>query len=72
MRCYNQRRKNIVIVSLSFFQDILDYIWIVYFFTFQNNIKNTEKESESRYSGLTKDQTASLIQELVSSCWTIS
>ncbi|KAJ8718377.1 hypothetical protein PYW08_002614 [Mythimna loreyi] len=30
----------------------------------KNNIKNTEKESENRYSGLTKDQTASLIQEL--------
>ncbi|XP_047029333.1 centrosomal protein of 120 kDa-like [Helicoverpa zea] len=30
----------------------------------KNNIKNTEKECESRYSGLTKDQTASLIQEL--------
>ncbi|CAH1637411.1 unnamed protein product [Spodoptera littoralis] len=30
----------------------------------KNNIKNTEKESQSRYSGLTKDQTASLIQEL--------
>lgn len=30
----------------------------------KNNIKNNEKEAESRYSGLTKDQTASLIQEL--------
>ncbi|CAB3244056.1 unnamed protein product [Arctia plantaginis] len=30
----------------------------------KNNIKNTEKEAENRYSGLTKDQTASLIQEL--------
>ncbi|XP_073960070.1 centrosomal protein of 120 kDa-like isoform X2 [Choristoneura fumiferana] len=32
--------------------------------TLKNNIKNTEKEAESKYSGLTKDQTASLIQEL--------
>ncbi|KAJ0175229.1 hypothetical protein K1T71_009370 [Dendrolimus kikuchii] len=30
----------------------------------KNNIKNVEKEAESKYSGLTKDQTASLIQEL--------
>ncbi|KAG6453017.1 uncharacterized protein LOC115445376 [Manduca sexta] len=30
----------------------------------KNNIKNSEKEAESKYSGLTKDQTASLIQEL--------
>ncbi|XP_059047867.1 centrosomal protein of 120 kDa-like isoform X2 [Achroia grisella] len=28
------------------------------------NLKNCEKDAESRYSGLTKDQTASLIQEL--------
>ncbi|CAH2982236.1 unnamed protein product [Chilo suppressalis] len=30
----------------------------------KNNFKNIEKEAESKYSGLTKDQTASLIQEL--------
>ncbi|XP_026741217.1 centrosomal protein of 120 kDa-like [Trichoplusia ni] len=30
----------------------------------KNNAKNTEKEAENKYSGLTKDQTASLIQEL--------
>ncbi|XP_053612049.1 uncharacterized protein LOC128676125 [Plodia interpunctella] len=28
------------------------------------SVKNSEKDAESRYSGLTKDQTASLIQEL--------
>ncbi|XP_075979432.1 centrosomal protein of 120 kDa-like [Anticarsia gemmatalis] len=32
--------------------------------TLKNNIKNSEKEAEGKYSGLTKDQTASLIQEL--------
>ncbi|XP_061719670.1 centrosomal protein of 120 kDa-like [Cydia pomonella] len=32
--------------------------------TMKINAKNIEKESESKYSGLTKDQTASLIQEL--------
>ncbi|XP_049871375.1 centrosomal protein of 120 kDa isoform X2 [Pectinophora gossypiella] len=30
----------------------------------KNNLKNNEKENENKYSGLTKDQTASLIQEL--------
>ncbi|KPJ15798.1 Centrosomal protein of 120 kDa [Papilio machaon] len=30
----------------------------------KNNMRNMEKDSESRHSGLTKDQTASLIQEL--------
>ncbi|XP_063829776.1 centrosomal protein of 120 kDa-like [Ostrinia nubilalis] len=30
----------------------------------RTNFKNVEKDAESRYSGLTKDQTASLIQEL--------
>ncbi|XP_072938365.1 uncharacterized protein [Epargyreus clarus] len=30
----------------------------------KTNLKNCEKDAESRYSGLTKDQTASLIQEL--------
>ncbi|XP_045776047.1 centrosomal protein of 120 kDa-like isoform X2 [Maniola jurtina] len=30
----------------------------------QSNLKNSEKDAESKYSGLTKDQTASLIQEL--------
>ncbi|XP_060804395.1 uncharacterized protein LOC106129089 [Amyelois transitella] len=30
----------------------------------KTNLKNNEKDAESRYSGLTKDQTASLIQEL--------
>ena len=28
-------------------------------------MKNIEKDAENKYSGLTKDQTASLIQELV-------
>ncbi|XP_068622564.1 centrosomal protein of 120 kDa-like [Battus philenor] len=32
--------------------------------TLKNNMKNMEKEAESKHSGLTKDQTASLIQEL--------
>ncbi|XP_026325931.1 centrosomal protein of 120 kDa isoform X2 [Hyposmocoma kahamanoa] len=30
----------------------------------QNNLRNNEKEAETKYSGLTKGQTASLIQEL--------
>ncbi|XP_052758470.1 centrosomal protein of 120 kDa-like isoform X2 [Galleria mellonella] len=30
----------------------------------KTNLKNCEKDAENRYSGLTKDQTASLIQEL--------
>ncbi|XP_061379599.1 uncharacterized protein LOC116768223 isoform X2 [Danaus plexippus] len=30
----------------------------------ENNLKNAERDAESKYSGLTKDQTASLIQEL--------
>ncbi|XP_039758639.1 centrosomal protein of 120 kDa-like isoform X2 [Pararge aegeria] len=30
----------------------------------KNDLKNIEKDAESKYSGLTKDQTASLIQEL--------
>ncbi|XP_052742323.1 centrosomal protein of 120 kDa [Bicyclus anynana] len=30
----------------------------------KNDLKNVEKDAESKYSGLTKDQTASLIQEL--------
>ncbi|KAL0870439.1 hypothetical protein ABMA27_005436 [Loxostege sticticalis] len=30
----------------------------------KTNLKNSEKDAENRYSGLTKDQTASLIQEL--------
>ncbi|CAH0725018.1 unnamed protein product, partial [Brenthis ino] len=30
----------------------------------KNNMKNFEKDAENKYSGLTKDQTASLIQEL--------
>ncbi|CAG5059408.1 unnamed protein product [Parnassius apollo] len=30
----------------------------------KNNMRNMEKDAESKYSGLTKDQTASLIQEL--------